>query len=366
MSSPHWLRNLIRLEPNQVFHNSSLPPSPISFFTLQPPPFLNSPELTPSAHSTWHIRAYAPVLRGKGSFHPFLKSLECHAEKEGWGSGEGGQFLRFTLQVGGLQPLSEVSFGERGLSWLIRSKYSLCQIITLFLRQLQNLLYQLARSPAAAIYLCLSCASIRKGLPGAICGASEGRAGGRERSRCFGQGQAGGGRRGALRGTGERAGSSACAPAPAAGALLSAGATPAPDVAQEDEPTEPGVGTRRLGCGQDPGSSAEENAGQQPRCPRVLTRSVGVRPAVAFSGKAWQGKARFRLPETLSRAWPREVRVHGHGGWPPVLPPCLSPSLQQSHAHSWPGAQVRCSDFWSQDPFTILKIIKDPEELLFM
>lgn len=45
-----------------------------------------------------------------------------------------------------------LNFPWRDLSGLIRSKHSLCQIITLFSRQLQNLLYQLARSPAAAVY----------------------------------------------------------------------------------------------------------------------------------------------------------------------------------------------------------------------
>lgn len=45
-----------------------------------------------------------------------------------------------------------LNFPWRDLSRLIRSKHSLCQIITLFSRQLQNLLYQLARSPAAAVY----------------------------------------------------------------------------------------------------------------------------------------------------------------------------------------------------------------------
>lgn len=64
----------------------------------------------------------------------------------------------------------------RDLSGLIRSKHSLCQIITLFSRQLQNLLYQLTRSPAAAVYRWLLVRWLRV-CPAEKAGTGERRAG---------------------------------------------------------------------------------------------------------------------------------------------------------------------------------------------
>lgn len=107
-----------------------------------------------------------------------MKSLQCQAGNRGYGMGE--QAFPGLHTPSWRPPAPLLSFIWRGLSWLIRSKHSLCQIITLFSRQLRNLLYQLAQSPAAAIYLCHAC---RRVCPDAASRASEGRAGSRAEAR---------------------------------------------------------------------------------------------------------------------------------------------------------------------------------------
>lgn len=119
---------------------------------------------------------------------------------------------------------------------MIRSKYSLCQIITLFSRQLQNLLYQLARPPAATVYLSYACRG--KGLRGPA-GPPRG---GRRAGSCpdaFSRATQVEGMGAPIRGLENRPVLLA-RPATAAGALFSAGAAPARLVAQEREPSEPG------------------------------------------------------------------------------------------------------------------------------
>lgn len=156
------------------------------------------------------------------------------------------------------------SFIWRRLSWLIRSKYSLCQIITLFSRQLQNLLYQLARSPAAAIYLCLPCACRGKGLRAQP--AEHARAG-RGAGSCpaaFSRARQVEGISGTLPRTGRPAGSLRGGTPPPERSFPRGRHTCTPDVAQEGEPAEPGVRTRRFGSGLGRGS-AEENAEPEPR-----------------------------------------------------------------------------------------------------
>lgn len=113
------------------------------------------PEQSRIYPSSTHISrpncVYFSVILGLGN--PFLKSPELaegHRERGegvGWGSGWPSA-LHFKLEASN----QSLNFPWRDLSGLIRSKHSLCQIITLFSRQLQNLLYQLARSPAAAVY----------------------------------------------------------------------------------------------------------------------------------------------------------------------------------------------------------------------
>lgn len=183
------------------------------------------------------------------------------------------------------------SFIWRGLSWLIRSKYPFCQIITLFARQLRNLLYQLAGSPAAAIHLCLPRACRAQGLRGSASRAREEPAGSRELSgqAAFSRARQVEGTRGALPRTGERSGSRRARPPPRGRSFPRGRHTCTPDVAREGAPAEPGGSTRRLRSGPGPGS-AEENAERELRMPPplVLTHFVGRAPR---SGVSWKGMA---------------------------------------------------------------------------
>lgn len=173
---------------------------------------------------------------------------------------------------------------------MIRSKYSLCQIITLFSRQLQNLLYQLARPPAATVYL--SVVRLQRKRSAGPSRATEGRAESRELSGCFQQGHAGGGHGGAHPRTGKPAGPP-CAPCHSRRSALFRGR-------RTCTPGGPGARASRAWTGIEPLKSSGQGRASQRKAlsqePRIwpgpdslrVTHSVGRAPR---SGVSWKSVA---------------------------------------------------------------------------
>ena len=275
-SSPESIGKLLRLEPNQGFHNPSLflPHLPISFTTAS---LGLEKSFQPSACS---LTARNPPLR-----HTYIpsqsfsqKGLSIPSRKV-WVSGrEQGTWRR--RGRAGRPWVSHFKLEASGLSQKFHLKRSfLADKIKAFPLPNHYLIFQAIIELIVSISLVSSCSSLslsscacgRHGLPGPASPTSEGRAGAGPRpgelSGCFQQGS---GRYRATGGALLRSGDPASLPCVPCyrcrSALFPRRHTCTPDVAREGEPPEPRTGMRpiRPGLGAGP---AEENAEREPRCP---------------------------------------------------------------------------------------------------